>query len=106
MSIESNRSVDRVRKKRLPSYFAVATWTSNLYSSLSQCSGCVQSQNGVDLVVNIFYKSEKTSSHTVQSIEIKFPKVRRPHPLPIPIFFNSSTFFILLWPPSLQAFFL
>ena len=40
-----------------PSYFAVAAWTST-YSFLLQCSGCVQSKNGVDLVVvSVFYKS-------------------------------------------------
>ena len=49
--VKSNHSADRVRKKRLPSYFA----------------GCVQSKNGVDLVeVSIFYKSEKTSGQTVR----------------------------------------
>ena len=37
-----------------------------LYSSLLQCSRCVQSQNGVDLVdVNMFYKSEKTCGQTI-----------------------------------------
>ena len=61
-TVESNHSADRVRKKKPPSYFAVATWTSiqTIYSLLLQCSGCVQSKNGVDLVeVSIFYKSEK-----------------------------------------------
>ena len=28
-TVESNRSADRVRKKRPPSYFAIAAWTSN-----------------------------------------------------------------------------
>ena len=28
-TVESNDSADQVRKKRLPSYFAVAAWTSN-----------------------------------------------------------------------------
>ena len=43
-----------------------------LYSLLLQCSGHVQSENGVDLVeVSIFYKSEKTSGQTVRPIKIK-----------------------------------
>ena len=34
---------------------------------LLQCSGCIQSRNGVDLVdVSIFYTSEKKSSQTVR----------------------------------------
>ena len=72
-TVESNRSVNRVRIKRLSFYFAVATWTSNftLYSLLYKCSGYVQSKNGVDLVeVNIFYKLEKTSSPTVKPKKI------------------------------------
>ena len=56
---------------RLPSYFTVAAWTSNFIPYL-QCSGCVQSNNGVDLVeVSIFYKSEKLSSQTVQPNKLK-----------------------------------
>ena len=48
-TVESNHSADRVRNKRLSSYFAV---------------GCVQYKNGVDLVeVSIFYKSDKTNGH-------------------------------------------
>ena len=39
------------------------------YFLLVQCSGCVQSKNGVDLV--IIYKSEKTSGQTVWPIKIK-----------------------------------
>ena len=63
-TVESERSADRVRKKRPPSYFAVAAWTSRFL----QCSGRVQSKNGVDLVeVSIFYKSEKTSGLTVRT---------------------------------------
>ena len=43
-----------------------------LHSLLLQCSGRVQSQNGVDLVeVSIFYKSEKTNGHTVWPKKIK-----------------------------------
>ena len=43
-----------------------------LYSLLLQCSGRVQSKNGVDLVeVSAFYKSEKMSSQTVRPIKIK-----------------------------------
>ena len=76
-TVESNRSADRVKKKRppsyfaAPSYFAVAAWTSNFILYL-QCSGHVQSKNGVDLVeVSIFYKSEKTNGQTVWPIKIK-----------------------------------
>ena len=65
-TIESKHSADRVRKKRLPSYFADAAWISSFILYFIQCSGCVQSKNGVDLVeVSIFYKSEMTSGHTV-----------------------------------------
>ena len=49
-TVQSNRSADRVREKRPPSYFAVAAWTSKLYSLLLQYSGRVLSKNGVDLV--------------------------------------------------------
>ena len=63
---ESNHSTDQVRRKRLPSYFAVAT-DLKLYFLLLQCSGYVQSKNELDLVeVSIFYESEKTSGQTVQ----------------------------------------
>ena len=66
-TVESNFSADRVRKKRPPSYFAIATWT----SLLLQSSRHVQSKNRVDLVeVSIFYKSEKMSSQTVRPKKI------------------------------------
>ena len=42
-----------------------------LYSSLLQCSGCVQSKNGVDLVEVSIFKSEKTSFQTVRLIKIE-----------------------------------
>ena len=65
-TIESDRLADRVRIKRLPSYFAVAAWTSNFilyfYNALD-----------VDHVeVSIFYKLEKMSSQTVQPKKINF----------------------------------
>ena len=64
-----------LEKNTPPSYFAVVAWTSNFifyFYKLLQCSGRVQSKNGVDLVqVSIFYKSEKTSSQTVQPKKIK-----------------------------------
>ena len=67
-TIESNRLADQVREKKLPSNFAVAAWTSIfILFFFVQCSGCVQSKNGVDLVeISYFYKSEKTSSQAVQ----------------------------------------
>ena len=43
-----------------------------LNSSLLQCSRCVQSKTGVDLVeVSVFYKLEKISGQTVWPIKIK-----------------------------------
>ena len=70
-TVDLNRSADRVRKKRPPSYFAVAAWTSG-FSFLLQCSGRVQFKSGVDLVeLSIFYKSEKTSGQTIRPKKIK-----------------------------------
>ena len=53
-TIELNRSANRARKKRLPSYFAVATWTSNFILHFYKYSGCVQFKNGVDVVHKYF----------------------------------------------------
>ena len=69
-TVQSNRSADRVRKKRPPSYFAVATWTSNfiLYFYNALDVSCPE----MELVeVSIFYKSEKTSGQTVWPRKIK-----------------------------------
>ena len=42
-----------------------------LTCSFLQCPGCVQFDNGVDLVkVSLFYKSENTSSQTIGLIKI------------------------------------
>ena len=77
-TVESNSSADQDRKKRLPSYFAIAILLchccldSKLYSLLLQYSGRAQYKNGVDLVeVSIFYKMEKTSGQTVRPKKIK-----------------------------------
>ena len=70
-TVESNHSTDRVRINRLPSYFAVAAWTS-IFTFTMIWTGRVRSKNGFDLVeVRTFYKPEKTSSQTVRPKNIK-----------------------------------
>ena len=71
-TVESNRSANRVRvrKKETAILLCCCRLDFKLFSSLLQCSGCVQSNNGVDHVeVSNFYKSEKTSGQTVAAKE-------------------------------------
>ena len=64
-TVQSNRSANKVTKKRPPSYFDVAAWTLALFLTL-QCSGYVQSNNGVDLVEVI---SRRRSNQTIRPIK-------------------------------------
>ena len=54
--VESNSSADQIRKKRLPSYFAVPPGLQTFLFT----SGCVQSKNGVDLVEVISGEDEQS----------------------------------------------
>ena len=70
-TVKSNCLANRVRKKRSPSYFVFSAWTSNINSSFLQCSGCVQSKNGVDLVeVSIFISQRRPY---MSSVAVYFP---------------------------------
>ena len=64
-TVQSNRSANQVRKETAI-LLCCCRLDFKLYSSLLQCSGHVQSKNGVDLVEVYFYKSEKTSGQTVR----------------------------------------
>ena len=58
-TIQSNRLADQVRKRRPPSYFAVATWTSNCILYFYHALDVSGQKIEMDLVeVSIFYKSE------------------------------------------------
>ena len=84
LTVRSNYSADRVKKKETASRLHF-----ELYSSLLQCSICVQSKNGVDLVdISNFYKK----MHTVWWIKITT------------VVFLYVCMHTLSWPPSLQTF--
>ena len=68
---ESNHSADQARKKRPPSYFAIAAWTSNFILYFHNALDMSSPKMELILVeVSIFYKLEKMSGQTVRPMKI------------------------------------
>ena len=62
-TIQSNRSANRVRKKRPPSYFVVVAWTSSFILYFCNALDVSSPKKGVDSVeVSIFYLAHRINA--------------------------------------------